>query len=104
MASLGKFLVDRLYNAGIRTVTGVPGDYAIRFYDLLCKSEIDVIGCCNEANAGFAADGYARIAGMGCVVVTYGVGGYSVLNAAACAKAEKSPLIIISGAPRAEDR
>ncbi len=34
-----------------------------------------MVWCCNELNAGYAADGYARKRGVGCLVVTFCVGG-----------------------------
>jgi pyruvate decarboxylase len=59
--------------------------------------------CCNELNAGYAADGYARARGIGCVVVTYTVGGLSVLNAVAGAASERLPLIVVTGGPNSND-
>lgn len=59
--------------------------------------------CCNELNAGYAADGYARRKGVGCCVVTFCVGGLSVINAIAGAYAEDLPVIVISGAPNSND-
>lgn len=63
-----------------------------------------IINTCDEQGAGFAADAYARINGLGVVCVTYCVGGLKVLNAAAQAYAEKSPLVIISGSPGITER
>src|SRR2546430_16590933 len=57
-----------------------------------------------EQGAGFAADAYARLNGLGAVCITYCVGGLKVVNAAAEAFAEKSPVIIISGAPGMGER
>src|SRR5688572_3406281 len=71
---------------------------------MLEKSPIRVIGCCKEDHAGFAADAYARINGLGAVCVTYCVGGLSLTNSIAGAYAEKSPVIVISGAPGMEER
>jgi len=58
-----------------------------------------MINCCNELNAGYAADGYARAKGIGVLVVTYGVGALSAINAVAGAYAENLPLVVISGNP-----
>jgi len=104
MPSTGDFVIDRLRTAGVRDVFGVPGDYILKFYDKLQKSGIRVIGCTSEMNAGYAADAYARINGIGCVVATYCVGGFSLLNSIACAYAEKSPLLFISGSPGVKER
>ena len=53
--------------------------------------------------AGYAADGYARIKGVGCVVVTFTVGGLSVINAVAGAMSEHLPVICITGIPNSND-
>jgi indolepyruvate decarboxylase len=102
--SIGQYLIRRLQDYGIRDVFGIPGDYILAFYGLLEKSPLRVVGCTREDNAGFAADAYARIHGMGCVVVTYCVGGLSVCNSIAGAYAEKSPVVVISGAPGLSER
>jgi indolepyruvate decarboxylase len=97
--SIGAYLLKRLYEAGVKHVFGVPGDYVLGFYDLLIKSPIQHIGTTREDTAGFAADGYARCLGMGALAVTYGVGALNTVNAIAGAYAESSPVVIISGAP-----
>ena len=83
---------------------GIPGDYVLGFYSMLCKSPINVVGCCREDYAGFAADAYARVNGMGAVCVTYCVGGLSLCNSIAGAYAEKSPVVVIAGAPGMSER
>jgi indolepyruvate decarboxylase len=102
--TISQYLIDRLYQLGIRHVFGIPGDYVLGFYDQLCKSRIEVVGTTREDCAGFAADAYARIHGLGAVCVTYCVGGLSVVNSVAGAYAEKSPLVVISGAPGLRER
>lgn len=97
--TVGGYLTQRLEELGIKHVFGVPGDYVLKFLDVLTAGEIQWVGECNELNAGYAADGYARLAGIGAVCVTYGVGGLSLVNAVAGAKAEGIPLIVISGGP-----
>ena len=79
---------------------GVPGDYVLPVFDEIVRSDLELVVTCNELNAGYAADGYARLRGVGAVAVTYDVGGFSVLNAVAGAHAERVPLIVVSGAPR----
>ena len=64
---------------------------------LLTNPRLKMIGCCNELNAGYAADGYARSNGVAAFVVTYSVGGLSALNAVACAYAEDLPVLVIVG-------
>ncbi len=98
--TVGAYLVRRLEQLGLRHIFGVPGDYALTFFDLLEESDIELINTCNELNAGYAADGYARVSGIGAVCVTYGVGGFSVYNAVAAAYAERVALVVISGGPK----
>jgi indolepyruvate decarboxylase len=102
--TVGRYLVTRLEQCGLGHVFGIPGDYVLGFYDLLVDSRIRVVGTCSEIGAGFAADAYARVAGLGAACVTYCVGGFSILNAVAGAYAEKSPLVLISGAPGLGER
>jgi indolepyruvate decarboxylase len=100
-----RFLIERLENAGVRHVFGVPGDYVLDFYKELWESKkLTVINNTDEAHSGFAADAYARVNGIGCVVITYSVGASKVINAVQCAYAERSPLIVISGAPGINER
>ena len=102
--SIGQYLIERLYELGIRHIFGVPGDFVLGFYDLLVNSKIKVINMCDEQRAGFAADAYARVNGVGAVCVTYCVGGLKIANPTAGAFAEKSPLIVISGSPGIRER
>jgi indolepyruvate decarboxylase len=102
--SIGEYLIQRLYAYGVRHVFGIPGDYVLGFYDLLCKSKLALVNTCDEQGAGFAADAYARVRGMGVVCVTYCVGGLKIANTTAEAFAEKSPVIVISGAPGMKER
>src|SRR6187402_1133027 len=102
--SIGQYLIRRLQDYGLKHVFGVPGDYILTFYGQLEKSPIEVVGCTREDCAGFAADAYARINGLGAVCVTYCVGGLSVCNSIAGAYAEKSPVVVISGAPGIAER
>jgi indolepyruvate decarboxylase len=102
--SIGQYLIRRLCEAGVRDVFGIPGDYVLAFYAMLEKSPLRLIGCTREDCAGFAADAYARVNGIGAVCVTYCVGGLSLCNSIAGAYAEKSPVIVISGAPGLSER
>ncbi len=101
---LGEFLFAYLHARGVRHSFGVPGDFALPTFAWLGKSPIKAITMTHEPGAGFAADAYARINGIGCVCVTYCVGGLNVVNAIAGAYAEKSPVVVISGAPGRKDR
>src|SRR5213079_3241208 len=102
--SIGEYLIQRLYAHGVRHVFGIPGDYVLGFYDLLSKSKLRLVNTCDEQGAGFAADAYARVRGLGVVCVTYCVGGLKVANTTAEAFAEKSPVVVISGAPEMKER
>ena len=104
MTTVGAYLIERMAALGVRHVFGIPGDYVLGFYDQLERSELDVVNCADEQGAGFAADAYARIKGIGAVCVTYGVGGLKVVNTTAQAFAEKSPVIVISGGPGVRER
>ncbi len=97
--SVSNYILDRLHEAGVGHLFGVPGDYVLDFLDHVITSPIAWVGTCNELNAGYAADGYARMRGISGAVVTYGVGGLSILNAVAGAFAEKVPMVVLSGAP-----
>src|SRR5436190_16627202 len=101
---LGQFLFEYLHRRGVRHSFGVPGDFALPTFAWLEKSPIQSITMTHEPGAGFAADAYSRINGIGLVCVTYCVGGLNVLNAIAGAYAEKSPVVVISGAPGRKDR
>ena len=102
--SIGQYVIRRLSDYGIRHVFGLPGDYVLGFYSMLEKSPLELVNCTREDCAGFAADCYARVNGMGAVCVTYGVGGLSLANSIAGAYAEMSPVVLISGAPGLRER
>jgi TPP-dependent 2-oxoacid decarboxylase len=104
MTSVADYLTKRLEHIGIQYVFGVAGDYVLDFMDRIVASPLKLIPTCNELDAGYAADGYARANGVSAVVVTYGVGGLSVFNAVAGAYAERVPMIVISGAPHSHMR
>src|SRR5215468_4092953 len=96
--SIGNFLLRRLQEAGVRHIFGVPGDYNLELMQQLeDRGEPAWIGNCNELNASYATDGYARIAGLGALIVTHGVGALSAINGIAGAYSEHVPVILISG-------
>ncbi|MCX7014363.1 MAG: thiamine pyrophosphate-binding protein [Candidatus Sumerlaeota bacterium] len=102
--TVGHCVIQRLIHAGLKHVFGIPGDYVLGFYDMLQGSPITLVGTATEAGAAFAADAYARVNGLGAICVTYAVGGLNTVNAVAGAYAEKSPVIVISGAPGLGER
>ncbi|CAL0300929.1 unnamed protein product [Lupinus luteus] len=102
--TLGSHLARRLVEVGVRDVFSVPGDFNLTLLDhLIAEPQLNLIGCCNELNAGYAADGYARSKGIGACVVTFTVGGLSILNAIAGAYSENLPVICIAGGPNSND-
>lgn len=103
-STVATYLLIRLEQAGLKHAFGVPGDYVLTFIDRLIESGIEFVGTCNELNAGYAADAYARINGIGCICVTWGVGGFSAMNAIAGAYAEQVPLVVLVGGPRTTQR
>ena len=93
-------VLRRLKAIGIDDVFGVPGDYAFSVHDAIVHDpDVNWVGCCNELNAAYAADGYARIRGVGAVSTTYGVGELSALNGVAGAYAEHLPVFHLVGMP-----
>src|SRR5215210_3669791 len=102
--TIGQYLIARLRACGVEHVFGIPGDYVLGFYEQLQRSDLKTITTCDEQGAGFAADAYARLRGLGAVCVTYCVGGLKVANTTAEAFAEKSPVVVISGAPGMKER
>ena len=96
--SIGNFLLRRLQEAGVRHIFGVPGDYNLELMQQLeDRGEPAWIGNCNELNASYATDAYARINGIGALSVTHGVGALSAINGIAGAYSEHVPVILISG-------
>lgn len=103
-ATLGRHVARRLVQIGVGDVFSVPGDFNLTLLDhLIAEPGLRNIGCCNELNAGYAADGYARARGVGACVVTFTVGGLSVINAIAGAYSENLPVICIVGGPNTND-
>lgn len=99
---IGDYLIKRLNEVGVDDIFGVPGDYNLGFLDLIEDSkDVNWVGNCNELNAAYAADGYARIKGFGAVVTTFGVGELSAINGVAGSFTENVPVIKIAGSPSA---
>jgi TPP-dependent 2-oxoacid decarboxylase len=102
--TIGGYLIERLQEHGVGHVFGVPGDFVLGFMRQLEASPLRLINTSDEQGAGFAADAYARLKGLGVVCVTYGVGGLKIANTTGEAYAEKSPVVVISGAPSMDER
>lgn len=98
--TVGNYLIKRLKELGIKDIFGVPGDYNLLFLDQIDDAQgVNWVGNCNELNASYAADGYARINGMGAIVTTFGVGELSAINGIAGSYAEHVPIVKIVGMP-----
>lgn len=99
-------LFGALHGAGAREVFGIPGDFALPFFDALCADgRLPLYTLSHEPSVGFAADGAARMRGaLSVAAVTYGAGALNLVNAVASAFAERSPVVVISGAPGAAER
>jgi indolepyruvate decarboxylase len=100
--TVARYLAARLAELGIGHLFGVPGNHLGPFLPEVVAAKVKWVGNCNEINAGYAAEGYARVRGVGAVAVTYGVGALSVLQPAGGAYMEEIPLIVITGAPTYE--
>lgn len=95
-----EYLIKKLEELGINDFFGLPGDYNFNIlYAVENNPKTNWIGCTNELNAGYAADGYARQRGYGAIITTYGVGELSAINAIAGSFAENVPVISIVGVP-----
>ncbi|MDO3373968.1 thiamine pyrophosphate-binding protein [Bacillus paranthracis] len=103
--TVGQYLFDCLKLEGITEIFGIAGDYNFTLLDTLeCYKGIRFIEGRNELNAGYSADGYARIKGMSALITTFGVGELSACNAIAGANSEHVPIIHIVGAPPENDQ
>ena len=96
---LGDFLVAYLKRAGVTHIFGLPGDLVLGLFHRFGSARgLEIVTFSHEPAVGFAADGYARSKRrLGVVCVTYGVGGYNVVNPVAGAYAEQIPLLVVSG-------
>jgi TPP-dependent 2-oxoacid decarboxylase len=102
--TIGNYLATRLEQIGIKHYFMVPGDYNLVLLDqLLANKNMEQIGCCNELNASYAAEAYARVNGCGAVVTTMNVGSFSALNGVAGAYAERLPVIFVASGYNTND-
>ncbi|MGJ4906267.1 indolepyruvate/phenylpyruvate decarboxylase [Bradyrhizobium sp. HKCCYLS2058] len=106
MPALAHALLAALKDHGAREIFGIPGDFVLPLFKVIEESNIlPSVTLSHEPAVGFAADAAARYhGGLGVAVVTYGAGAFNVVNAVAGAYAERSPVVVIAGAPGARER
>ena len=95
-----QYVLSRLRQLGVTDVFGVPGDYAFPVNDAICADKnMNYIGSCNEINAAYSADGYARIKGLAAVNTTSGPGELNALSGICGAYAEHVPIFHLTAQP-----
>ncbi len=98
--TIGSFILQQLAALKVDRIYGVPGDYNLALLEMIEHDpNVEFIGNCNELNASYAADGYARLKGAGALITTYGVGDLAALSGIAGAYAESAAVICIAGTP-----
>src|SRR2546425_5865929 len=103
-ADVAGYLFQRLYGAGAHHSFGIPGDFVLPLYAAQARSKLATVVVTHEPAAAFAADAYARVRGLGVAIATYGAGALNMVNGIAQAYAERSPVIVLSGAPEIQGR
>ena len=106
MPTLAVALLQALKDHGAREIFGIPGDFVLPLFKVIEESAIlPHFTLSHEPAVGFAADAAARYhPSLGVAVVTYGAGAFNLVNAVAGAYAERSPVVVIAGAPGARER
>jgi len=100
-----QYVLGRLKELGVTETFGIPGDYVYPVCDAICDDpDLQWIGCANELNASYAADGYARVKGVGVIVSTYGAGESYIMGGLAGAHAESLKVVSLTGAPGLSER
>ncbi|HEU4559983.1 MAG TPA: thiamine pyrophosphate-binding protein [Longimicrobium sp.] len=105
--TVARYLATRLAQIGAGHIFAVPGDYAGAFLSAIDNDPslgVTRVGTCNELEAGYAADAYARQRGAGAACVTFGVGTFSILNALAGSSVEQVPVVLVNGSPASQSR
>jgi len=98
LTTVAAYLTQRLEEMGLTHVFAVPGDYTGELLTIIdTQSKLQRVACCNELNAAYAADGYARYNGLAALCVTSGVGALSAINGVGGSYAEYHPVIVIVG-------
>jgi len=102
--TIAQYLLARLRGFGVKHVFTLPATSCADFIQaVLDDREMENVPACSDLEAGYAADAYARLRGMGAVSVSYGVGTLSLLNAVAGSFVERVPVVVINGGPSAKE-
>ena len=101
--TVADYILLRLRQHGVKHLFGIPAKTCEPLYQALDRSDIKPVICASDLEAGYAADGYARMTGLAAVAVARGVGTLSLANAIAGAYAERSPVVLINGGPSGEE-
>ena len=101
--TIADYLAQRLHQHGVDTLFGIPGTSCAAVFEAAIRHGLRTVVNSSELDAGYAADGYARLRGLGAVSVSYGVGTLSLINAIAGALVERGPVVVINGGPSARD-
>lgn len=92
--AVAKFLESQ----GIRHVFGVNGGANLHLIHALVETtNVQFIPTTHECNAGFAADSYARLRGLGCAMATSGPGATNLVTAIATSYYDSVPVLYITG-------
>ena len=95
-----QYVLSRLRQLGVTDIFGVPGDYAFPITDGICDDKnMNFIGSCNEINAAYSADGYARVKGLAALNTTSGPGELNALSGVCGAYAEHVPIFHLTAQP-----
>jgi 5-guanidino-2-oxopentanoate decarboxylase len=97
---VGRYLAETLAANGIDTVFGIPGVHTLELYRGLATAGMQHVLVRHEQNAGFAADGYARVSGRpAAAFVISGPGLTNILTAMGQAYTDSVPMLVVASAP-----
>ncbi|KAI4306853.1 hypothetical protein L6164_030097 [Bauhinia variegata] len=100
-----EFLARRLVQLNVTDIFCVGGVSSLGLVDFAAaEPPLKLVRCCNELNAGYAADGYARARGAAaCLFTLNGVNLFHATNAIAGAYSADLPVICVALAPDSND-
>jgi TPP-dependent 2-oxoacid decarboxylase len=101
--NLGILFSKILLQNGIDVFFGVPSDLNMPILDAMLEEKVKFIGCRNELNASYMAEGFARTKPFAYILVGTMVGSLSAANGFANSICEKNPVLMISGGNNTND-